>query len=377
MGGFECSTHRRNTGERLDLIASTCHDTHAALDYKRLQAIGIRTVRDGIRWHRIEKQPYRHDFSSALPMIRAARATGTQVIWDLCHYGWPDDLDIFRPEFVNRFAAFARGFAHLLREESGEVPFLAPVNEISFLAWAGGDVGYLNPFARGRGDELKVQLVRAAIEATEAIWDVCPEARIVSIDPLIHIAANPNPSRAEQDAVDAYNRVQFEAWDMLAGRAWPQLGGAEKYLDVMGVNYYVHNQWLHNGPPLPRTDPRYRPFRSLLQEAYNRYGRPLFIAETGIEDELRPEWLAYMSDETVAAIRAGVQVEGLCLYPILNHPGWDDDRHCHNGLWDYCNETGHREIYAPLAKEIERQAARVHKVLDAMSRDSEQVGACV
>lgn len=42
----------------------------------------------------------------------------------------------------------------------------------------------------------------------------------------------------------------------------------------------------------------------------------------------------------------------VCLYPIVNHPGWEDERHCHNGLWDYCNENDDREIYEPLAREI-------------------------
>ena len=37
-----------------------------------------------------------------------------------------------------------------------------------------------------------------------------------------------------------------------------------------------------------------------------------------------------------------------------NHPGWDNDRHCCNGLWDYSDETGNREIYEPLAEEIEK-----------------------
>jgi hypothetical protein len=40
------------------------------------------------------------------------------------------------------------------------------------------------------------------------------------------------------------------------------------------------------------------------------------------------------------------------MYPILNHPGWVDDRHCHNGLWDYASDTGSRQIYEPLAAEI-------------------------
>ncbi len=37
-------------------------------------------------------------------MLQAARDTGTQVIWDMMHYGWPDDLDVWSPAFVDRFA---------------------------------------------------------------------------------------------------------------------------------------------------------------------------------------------------------------------------------------------------------------------------------
>jgi hypothetical protein len=51
----------------------------------------------------------------------------------------------------------------------------------------------------------------------------------------------------------------------------------------------------------------------------------------------------------------GTWVEGICLYPIVNHPGWEDDRHCYNGLWDYPNEMGEREIYVPLAEELSKQ----------------------
>jgi hypothetical protein len=50
-----------------------------------------------------------------------------------------------------------------------------------------------------------------------------------------------------------------------------------------------------------------------------------------------------------------VPIEGICLYPIVNHPGWDDDRHCHNGLWDYADDQGNREIYEPLARELDIQ----------------------
>lgn len=354
MGGFECSCHQLRSGKRLDLIAATQHQRHAQADYQRLQEYGIVTARDGIRWPHIETTPYQYDFSSVRPMLRAARETGTQVIWDLFHYGWPEDLDIFQPEFVQRYRAFAAAFAHLLVQETDTVPFLVPMNEISYFSWAAGDVGYLYPFEIDRGYELKVQLVCAALEAIESIWDVLPEARIVHVDPVINVVAD--PARPEDTrAAEGYRLAQYQAWDMISGRRWPLLGGKDEYLDIIGVNYYNHNQWFHNGAFLEVDDPEYRPFSEILLEVYNRYGRPLFIAETGIEGDLRPQWLSYICEEVRNAMELGVPVEGICLYPICDYPGWDDERLCQTGLWGLADERGQREVHAPLAAEVQQQ----------------------
>ena len=67
-----------------------------------------------------------------------------------------------------------------------------------------------------------------------------------------------------------------------------------------------------------------------------------------------------------AAKKLGVDFQGVCLYPILNHPGWDDDRHCYNGLWDYADEAGNREIYEPLAQEIAHQIELLAQGDDAL-----------
>src|SRR5690242_14716549 len=232
IGGFECSTHRllrrkamgNFAGQRLDLIASTSHDEFALQDYERLQQIGIRTARDGVRWHLIEKNSSRYDFSSLLPMLRAARETETQIIWDLFHYGWPDGLNIWGTAFVDRFARFARATAEVILEETGSPIYVTPVNEISFVSWGGGDAGFLNPFAKRRGPELKAQLVRAAIAASEAVREVDPSARICWCEPIIHIAADPNHPE-EAAAAEGYRQSQFQAWDMIGGRFCPELGG--------------------------------------------------------------------------------------------------------------------------------------------------------
>lgn len=351
QGGFECSTHRLRTGRRLDLIAGTGHDTQAEADYRQLHDIGLRTVRDGVRWHLIETAPGQYDFSSLVPMLRAAQRTGTQVIWDLLHYGWPDDIDIWSPAFVDRFAEFARAVAGLVRQEADAVPFWCPVNEISFLAWAGGDASYLNPFASGRGYELKVQLARASLAAMDALRAVDPRARFVHCEPLIAIHHDPSGTRAYSEA-EGWHQAQFQAYELLMGRLWPQIGGAPGYLDIVGVNYYSNNQWLHGGPPIDVGHPSHRALSDLLFETYARYRRPMLISETGVEGDRRANWFRYVSDEVAEARKRGVEVEGICLYPVADHLGWDDNRLCQNGLLGHEAYPDGRRVHEPLLQAI-------------------------
>jgi hypothetical protein len=204
------------------------------------------------------------------------------------------------------------------------------------------------------------------------------------VDPVIHVEAHPTRPQDEQ-AAENHRQAQFHAWDMIAGRRQPELGGRPEYLDVIGVNYYVHNQWYYpggHGSMIGPSSPRSRPLHELLAEVYDRYGRPMFIAETGIEDEARPAWLAYVGHEAREALRAGVDLQGICIYPVVNHPGWDDDRHCHNGLWDYASDRGVRPIFVPLAREIARQRRAFEDVsepepverTDVLLRSLEEIG---
>lgn len=355
MGGFECSTHRNHHGNRLDLIAATRHDKFAEADYSRMMENNLETARDGLRWHLIEKEPFKYDFSSAENQVRAARKTGIQIIWDLFHYGYPDDLDIFSDAFPERFVRFTNAATNFLADNFGDDLFLCPVNEISFFSWAAAEVGAFYPFAKKRGDQLKRQLITTAILSIEEIKTICPAARIVFTDPAIHVVPK-NASASAIKAAESYRLAQFEAFDMISGGVEPELGGKPEYLDIIGLNYYFHNQWRHpSRRKIPLGHKDYRPLYEILREYHERYQRPLFIAETGIENDERPDWFRYVGEQTEIARLQKVPIEGVCLYPIVNHPGWADNRHCHNGLWDYCDSRGGREIYKPLADEIKIQ----------------------
>jgi hypothetical protein len=187
------------------------------------------------------------------------------------------------------------------------------------------------------------------VAAIEAIWNVDPRARIVTVEPLIHVVpASDTP--AVRAAAAARRNGQFEAWDMLSGAVAPELGGHPRYLDVMGVNFYHDNQWEHPGARRlewhvrPR-DARWIPFHRLVREAYERYRRPIFVGETSHIGAGRAEWLREMTDEMCMAVDAGVPLEGACLYPILDRFSWDDPSHWHNsGLWDLARHADGRLI---------------------------------
>jgi hypothetical protein len=354
QAGFECATHRNLHGTRLDIVAATRHDNFIRKDYTRTRELGIATVREGARWHIIEREPGHYDFSTLDVLFDAAQAEGVQIILDLMHFGWPDFLDVFSSDFVHAFKAFAFETSRFLKRRSVKHQSVIPINEISFLSWAGGDRALLNPHERGRGAELKRQLVRAAIAASSVLRTEVPGVCLASAEPVIHIVGRPGVP-GDELAAERHRLAMYEATDMLTGRSHPELSGRPEYLDVVGVNFYDRNQWINHSDTLTRADAGYRPFHQILREVWDRYRKPVLISETGTEDDARPEWFEYVSAEVRRVIRSGIPVEGICLYPILNHPGWDDDRHCCNGLWDYANGKGEREIYAPLAAAIARQ----------------------
>ena len=368
MAGYECSTHYGGSGYRHDLVKATKHDVQAEADYRLLEPYKIKTVREGIRWHLIEKTPYHYDFSSVLPTIRDAHRCGIQVIWDIFHYGYPDGLDPFSSEFVDRFRALTQAFTLVLLEETGHSPILSPVNEVSFFAWAAGAAGFFNPFTPGRADELKRQLVRASLEAMSAAREVAPQTRFVQPEPAIHVVNTPL-ERSRAIEADQHRQSMFEAWDMLAGFQQPELGGAPEFLDIIGLNYYPANQWQIDSVRISLEDSRRRPFLEITRDIYSRYGRPMVITETGAEDLLRPGWLLRMTANAERIVEAGMPLWGLCVYPILDHPGWDDDRNVKCGLWGY-EEAGDRILEPTYGAAVLECSERLERlVLPALKPD--------
>jgi beta-glucosidase/6-phospho-beta-glucosidase/beta-galactosidase len=339
MGGFECADQINRSGERVNLMTETKHDIWVKEDYQLLNELGVKVVREGICWSRAETAPNVFDFSYLVPFYKAANELGFQIIWDLCHFGYPDGLIPTHPQFTSRFVALCEAFYLFHSQHSKEPLMVVPINEISFLSWHSGDVRGTVPFAVNSGDDIKYHLGQAAIKGAQKLKEVSPDCLIFAVEPLIKIHAADDTISCEELAL--LNHNQFKSMDILLGKAFPELGGNNNLFDYLGFNYYYNNQWDHQNTPIPwpEKDRPLTPLSHLLQMAYQRYFKPMVLTETGHFGEGRDRWIKEITVQCIEALKAEVDLQGICIYPVIDRPDWDDlSIYSKSGIWDFNEE---------------------------------------
>jgi beta-glucosidase/6-phospho-beta-glucosidase/beta-galactosidase len=341
LSGFECSTFVWKDQGRRDLCEETQHRSHADEDYRMLRSLGIAVAREGIPWPLVDKGRGEYDFSYIDPFLEAQRRHNIQPIWDLCHYGYPEDADPFGEGFAPRFAAYASAAAAYVTERAHHgPPFFTPMNEITFFGYMAGEWAWAAPFGKDRETRRRFTLALAGadIAAVKAIRDVAPDARMIHIDPLIWVVPPADrPDFAEAARRETYDDA-FLAFDAIGGFRYPELGGSPETLDIIGFNNYSFGQmeYREHGPhaALDPGDPRIRPLCDLIEEGWKRYRRPCIVAETSGLKGGRPDWLNDVVAESLAAVNRGVDLHGICLFPAVDMPDWGTGEWVHNGIAD-------------------------------------------
>ncbi|GGH74249.1 hypothetical protein HNQ91_002656 [Filimonas zeae] len=357
MAGFECTDQLNAFGNRVDFLHITGHLEKLDEDYQNLKQFEIRTIREGIRWSQVETHPYQYNFASVRNMVESAAAHNIQVIWDLCHFGYPDDLTPLHPHFTARFCALCQAFVAFYRliQPTGTL-IVTPINEVGFISWLGGDVAGTSPYCRHNGWEVKYELMRAYIQGVETLRQCDPNIRILTTEPLINIVPPPDATDEQQQRAQLQHEAQFQVTDILCGRMCPELGGRSDYLDMLGLNFYYNNQWVSDSfEPISwlnrDTDNRWLPLSSLLTAAYARYQRPLVLSETSHPEEDRPQWITFIATECNKILQHEIPLWGICWYPAIDRPDWDHLTPWHrSGLWDIPDPaTQNRVLHTPSA----------------------------
>jgi beta-glucosidase len=335
------------TGRILDEYALTEHYNRWREDLGLMAELGVRTVRYGIPWHRINPQPGRWDWDWADGCLEHLLELGIDPIVDLLHYGLPEWLDgaFLSPDFPSRLADYASRLAERYR---GRIRWYTPLNEPRITAWYCGKLGWWPPCRCGWRGFVAVMLAicRGICMTVTALRAVDREIVDVHVDATDVYNSN-DPSLDETIALR--RALVYLALDLVTGRvdenhelhAWLLKHGASasdfswfqdnavRDPSVIGINLYpmFTNKVLSRSAHGLRTRMPYgsADLVTILGEGYwRRYERPVMITETASSGSLarRQAWL----HGSVAAVRGlrerGIGMIGYTWWPLFALVGW-------------------------------------------------------
>ncbi|MDQ3694699.1 MAG: family 1 glycosylhydrolase [Chloroflexota bacterium] len=334
-------------GGVLDEYALTQHDRFWRADLDRAASLGVRAIRYGIPWHRVNPAPGRFDWAWADEVLTyAVRERGLLLIADLVHYGTPPWLEdaFVDPAFPRALAGYAGAFAS---RYASLINHYTPLNEPLVTASFCGERGIWPPYLEGSDGWLRVVFgavsgIRAAIAA---IRQADPNAVIVHVE----AAKLLRPAGADLDGSLAIARERaFLPTDLLLGRvegahplaAWLSAAGVSDTelqqvqagpvaIDLIGINYYpelsVRELVAHEGRWIEVTVDGWDTGLIEVIEAYwDRYGLPVLVGETSTEgDEQRQVAWLDASAAALGRLRAGgVPVRGYTWWPLFDFVDW-------------------------------------------------------
>lgn len=398
-GGVECTCNR--VGDRyFDQMELSGHDVRPG-DFERFSELGIRTVRAGVLWERFEQNDGWGWHDAYLSSIRAA---GVKPIAGLVHHGsGPRSTSLLDPEFPEKLAAYAEAVAN-------RYPWIeayTPVNEPNTTARFSGMYGVWYPHKRSRRSYLRALLneLKGTVLSMEAVRRVRPDARLIQTDDLGTICGTPE-LRATWELMDLRQWLPF---DLLCGRVdrWHPMfrylrdaGIGEREIlwfaehpcppDVVGVNYYVtsdrfidHRLELYSadqrsaeGPFVDVESVRVREdgiagFRSVMRNAYARYGIPVAITEVhlGCDVEEQIRWLVDAWRDAIEVRQDGVNCVALTVWALLGSFYWNqlvtvENGHYEPGAFDVSAGEPRETALAEVVRQIAAGKDPMHEALD-------------
>ena len=392
-GGIECTVNR--IGDRyVDQIVLTGHQ-HRLDDLDRFANLGITTLRYPVLWERVvPTDPAQPDWSWTDERLSRLRDLGIRPIIGLCHHGsgprWTGLLD---PEFPRHLARYARAVS----ERYPWVDAFTPINEPLTTARFAALYGHWHPHAH---DER--QMVRALVHqclavqlAMREIRQVNPGAQLVQTEDLGRVWSTP-PLRYQ---ADYENERRWLSLDLLCGRVgkehplWQHLwwlGLTSEELDpfleqpcppdIIGGNYYVTSERFldHRRRRYPaethggngrdtyadvetvRVLADWSPGPgSLLEEVWQRYGRPVAITEAhlGSTPNEQVRWLSQVWQEANRLEESGVDIRAVTIWSLLGAWDWHclvtrEDGHYEPGVFDIRGPAPRPTQLATLARSL-------------------------
>ena len=378
----------RNGHRPLDEYELMGHYEHWREDLSLSRDLGLKAMRWGVPWYRVEPESNRFDWSwtdEVIPFM--VEELKILPIIDLMHYGCPlwlerEFANKKYPQFVARYAAeFSRRYKDLIK-------WYTPLNEPIINALMCGMRGLWAPYLKGERGYIRImlQLAKGIIRTVEAIKEIQPDSV------MVHVEATGLTRTVREDLIALAREEQhrgYLCYDLISGGlthdhllfSWLVRNGAlpddlhelrrnKLKLDVIGMNFYP--QWStkqlfidkRGRIAFKETEHEGDGFAELITHYYDRYQVPIMITETSAigTDEVRAQWLK----SSVAAIKnlrsGGVPIIGYTWFPLFTMIDWRyrfsneplENFYLELGLYRLNRETGKRWLETPLVEKFRR-----------------------
>lgn len=338
----------RSGHRALDEYELMGHYTHWREDLALGNNLGLKAMRWGVPWYRVEPQANVFDWSwtdQVIPYL--VEELKILPIIDLMHYGCPfwlkrEFANKNYPKFVARYAsAFSRRYKSL-------VSWYTPLNEPIINALMCGMRGLWAPYLKGeRGYiRLMMQLAKGIVRTVQAIKEIQPDSV------MVHVEATGLTRTIREDLASLAREEKhrgYLCYDLISGElthdhllfSWLVRNGAfpddldelrrnKIKLDVLGMNFYP--QWSTKQLYIDKrghvafreTEHEGEGFAELIVDYYNRYQVPIMITETSAfgSEQVREKWLE-SSVLMIKKLRAnGIPVIGYTWFPLFTMIDW-------------------------------------------------------
>jgi beta-glucosidase len=335
--GIECSAPLVN-GQRVDELVKTGHVERFREDFELAAGLGVRYLRYGIPFHRVNPGPGRFDWAWVDDALAACREAGLIPIVDLMHFGVPDDVrDYQNRDLVERFATYVRGFV----ERYPWARYFTPVNEPFITAAFSARDGLWNEQLRDEQAFARalVNVARCVVAGAAQIRRARPDAVLIQAE-TCQYTHPADPAAADRAALE--NELRFVTFELAFGRALPQV--VHRYLVERGVepgdltwferhgddaNWIVGNDYYETSELEVDGDGRLREsgvrlgYEALARQYHERLGVPIMHTETNMDAPRATDWLASQWADVMHLRADGIPIRGFTWYGLVNHVDWD------------------------------------------------------
>ncbi len=335
--GIECSAPLVD-GRRVDELAKTGHDTRFAEDFGLAANLGVRYIRYGIPFHRVNPRPDIFDWHWVDAALQSCRDAGLTPIVDLMHFGVPDDVrDYQNPAVAERFAVYARSFA----QRYPWVRHYTPVNEPFITAAFSARDGVWNEQLADERSFVRalLNIMRAAVLGAAEIRAARPDAVLIQAE-TCHYTHPLTPDAI--DRANLENELRFTTFELAFGRrlpavmrhhlldhgatneelAWFERHGSEDAW-IVGNDYYETSEQQVDGAGRIRTSGMRLGYYELARQYHDRLARPIMHTETNRSGAAAGAWLDLQWTDVLRLRADGIPIRGFTWYGLVNHVDWD------------------------------------------------------